>query len=170
MSFSSFVRLGKQLQPQLNLLPRRHCSSCISLPPKTFSTSTISRSHSHRPFSTTMAKDKQNGDHSVAAKQTGEQEDAHQYQAGGTTHHEKDQWKHREPYRVHDKAENFDVKWEGGCHCGKVTYQLSRDKPLASKYCHCSTCQRLHGVSSHTSLRAPFTLVRKSNADMHCVV
>ncbi|KAJ9501112.1 hypothetical protein LTR99_006597 [Exophiala xenobiotica] len=69
----------------------------------------------------------------------------HQYQAGDTTHREEDQWKTREPYRVHDKPDNFPVKWEGSCHCGKVTYQLSREKPLAAKYCHCTTCQRLHG-------------------------
>lgn len=77
-----------------------------------------------------------------------DKQEPHQFQAGDTTHREEDQWKFREPYRVHDKAEDFDVKWEGSCHCGKVTYQLSRDKPLAAKYCHCTTCQRLHGVST----------------------
>ena len=76
-------------------------------------------------------------------------EDAHQYQSGSSTDRDIDQWKHREPYRVHEKADNFDVKWEGQCHCGKVQYQLSREKPLAAKYCHCTTCQRLHGVSIH---------------------
>jgi len=80
------------------------------------------------------------------SKMTKKQE-AHQYQAGSSTERDIDQWKHREPYRVRDKAENFDVKWEGQCHCGKVQYQLSREKPLAAKYCHCTTCQRLHGVS-----------------------
>ncbi|KAI1612917.1 Mss4-like protein [Exophiala viscosa] len=74
------------------------------------------------------------------------QED-HQHQAGDTTHREEDQWKFREPYRIQEeKAGDFDVKWEGQCHCGKVQYQLSRDKPLAAKYCHCTTCQRLHGA------------------------
>lgn len=77
---------------------------------------------------------------------TGKQE-AHQYQAGDSTHRKEDEWKHREPYRIHDPAENFEVKWEGECHCGRVQYQLSREKPLAAKYCHCTTCQRLHGVS-----------------------
>ncbi|KAK3320255.1 Mss4-like protein [Cercophora scortea] len=70
----------------------------------------------------------------------------HQYQAGSTTHHEEDQWKHRVPYKINDKAEDFDVKWVGACHCGKVGYELSREKPLKSKYCHCTTCQRLHGA------------------------
>jgi hypothetical protein len=76
-----------------------------------------------------------------------QKQEAHQYQSGNSTDRDIDQWKHREPYRVHKKAENFEVKWEGQCHCGKVQYQLSRDKPLAAKYCHCTTCQRLHGVS-----------------------
>jgi hypothetical protein len=75
-------------------------------------------------------------------------QEAHQYQAGATTHKKEDEWKHREPYRIHDKAEDFEVKWEGQCHCGRVQYELSRDKPLAAKYCHCTTCQRLHGVSA----------------------
>jgi hypothetical protein len=101
---------------------------------------------SQRPFSTSkMAKD----ENQVRAKQTGEKEDSHQYQAGSRTDRKEDEWKHREPYAIHDTEKNgkFDVKWEGSCHCGKVTYQLSREKPLAAKYCHCTTCQRLHGVS-----------------------
>lgn len=57
----------------------------------------------------------------------------------------KDDWKTRAPYKIHDAAKDFDVKHEGSCHCGKVKYQLSREKPLASKYCHCTTCQKIHG-------------------------
>lgn len=72
--------------------------------------------------------------------------EAHQYQAGDSTNRDIDEWKHREPYRVHGGDEDFPVKWNGSCHCGKVKYQLSREKPLAAKYCHCTTCQRLHGV------------------------
>ncbi|KAK4038545.1 Mss4-like protein [Parachaetomium inaequale] len=69
----------------------------------------------------------------------------HQYQAGSTTSREQDQWKERPPYRIHDKAD-FDAKWKGKCHCGAVQYELSRERPLASKYCHCTTCQRMHGA------------------------
>ncbi|KAK4140758.1 Mss4-like protein [Dichotomopilus funicola] len=58
---------------------------------------------------------------------------------------ERESWKEQPPYRVHEVG-NFDVKWKGKCHCGAVEYQLSRDKPLASKYCHCTTCQQLHGA------------------------
>lgn len=71
----------------------------------------------------------------------------HQHQASSTVHRPEDEWKHRAPYRIHDPSEeDFDVKWRGNCHCGRVKYQLSRERPLASKYCHCTTCQRLHGA------------------------
>lgn len=73
-------------------------------------------------------------------------DEPHQHQAGSTTHREEDEWKHRAPYGVHGKNENFEAKWRGGCHCGRVKYELSRERPLASKYCHCTTCQRLHGA------------------------
>ncbi|KAI9707709.1 MAG: hypothetical protein M1836_000671 [Candelina mexicana] len=57
-----------------------------------------------------------------------------------------DEWKHRAPYAIHSDAKDFKVRYEGGCHCGRVKYQLSREKPLDAKYCHCKTCQRLHGA------------------------
>lgn len=60
------------------------------------------------------------------------------------------EWKQRPPYRVHDKADDFDVKYEANCHCGKVQYQLSRREPLDSKLCHCTTCQTQHGTSQST--------------------
>ncbi|KAK7736540.1 hypothetical protein SLS53_006971 [Cytospora paraplurivora] len=73
-------------------------------------------------------------------------DEPHQHQSSSTTHRPEDEWKHRAPYRVHDPQSGFDVKWRGGCHCGRVKYELSRDRPLSSKYCHCTTCQRLHGA------------------------
>ena len=60
---------------------------------------------------------------------------------------EQNEWKYRAPYKVHDNDPNFHVRYEASCHCGKVQYQLSREKPLDSKYCHCTTCQKLHGMS-----------------------
>lgn len=83
----------------------------------------------------------------VEKDKSGAADEAHQFQAGATTDRKEDEWKHREPYRVHNDDDSFPAKWEGSCHCGKVQYQLSREKPLASKFCHCKTCQRLHGVS-----------------------
>ena len=55
-----------------------------------------------------------------------------------------EEWKKNAPYKLHEPAA-FNARYEASCHCGKVTYQLSREKPLAAKYCHCTTCQRLHG-------------------------
>ena len=66
----------------------------------------------------------------------------------GEMHGESNEWKYRAPYSVHDNDPNFHVRYEGSCHCGKVQYQLSREKPLDSKYCHCTTCQKLHGMST----------------------
>lgn len=55
-----------------------------------------------------------------------------------------EEWGSLAPYKVHEKT-NFTVLYDASCHCGRVTYQLSRQKPLDAKYCHCKTCQRLHG-------------------------
>ena len=56
-----------------------------------------------------------------------------------------DHWKVRAPYKIHDPQEGFKVRYEASCHCGKVKYQLSREEPLDSKLCHCTTCQTQHG-------------------------
>lgn len=64
----------------------------------------------------------------------------------GNTEGELNEWKHRAPYKVHDNDPNFHARYEASCHCGKVKYQLSREKPLDSKFCHCTTCQKLHGT------------------------
>ena len=50
-------------------------------------------------------------------------------------------WKSKAPYRIHGPGDGFEAKLEGGCHCGKVRYQLSREVPLDSKLCHCVDCQ-----------------------------
>lgn len=54
-------------------------------------------------------------------------------------------WETDHPYQKPDA--DFKSAWEGACHCGRVRYSLSREKPLASKYCHCTDCQRMHAVS-----------------------
>ena len=56
-----------------------------------------------------------------------------------------EEWKARAPYKLHEKG-SFKARYEGSCNCGKVTYQLNREKPLDAKYCHCTTCQTLHGA------------------------
>lgn len=70
----------------------------------------------------------------------------HQHQAGSTTHRPEDQWKFRPPYSLASPSDSIPVKWRGKCHCGAIRYSISRARPLAAKYCHCTTCQRLHGA------------------------
>ncbi|KAI9822598.1 MAG: hypothetical protein M1827_000317 [Pycnora praestabilis] len=70
---------------------------------------------------------------------------------GGPHEQEKDEstsgdWKQRPPYNIRGDDPSFQVKYEAHCHCKRVSYQLSREKPLDAKYCHCGTCQRLHGA------------------------
>jgi len=57
------------------------------------------------------------------------------------------EWKTKAPYKIHEPNEHFKVRYEASCHCGKVHYQLSREEPLDSKLCHCTTCQTQHGMS-----------------------
>ncbi|KAK3047845.1 hypothetical protein LTR09_010820 [Extremus antarcticus] len=59
---------------------------------------------------------------------------------------EKELWKYREPYMVHERDEEFKAIYDGSCHCGEVKFQLSREYPLASKLCHCTTCQKQHAA------------------------
>lgn len=71
-------------------------------------------------------------------------------QTGATTgevRNSTEEWKQLPPYRT-AKGGNagMDKKWTAHCHCGRVRYWLSRDKPLASKFCHCIDCQGLHGA------------------------
>jgi len=53
-------------------------------------------------------------------------------------------WATKAPYAP--PANDFDIKLQGSCHCGHVMYNLSRDKPLASKFCHCNDCKIIHGA------------------------
>ncbi|KAJ3568940.1 hypothetical protein NPX13_g6249 [Xylaria arbuscula] len=52
-------------------------------------------------------------------------------------------WKNRAPYRTTDANEKFHKRHTAHCHCGRVKYWLSREKPLAAKFCHCIDCQAL---------------------------
>lgn len=108
-----------------------------------------------RHFSTSiiMAKDQ---DH----------QDQHQDQCRGDSTSGISEWKKRPPYQVHDKNEDFDVKYEANCHCERVKYQLSRSEPLDSKLCHCTTCQTQHGTLTPTP-RYPCTSIHPSLAPPH---
>ncbi|KAI5792392.1 Mss4-like protein [Peziza echinospora] len=50
---------------------------------------------------------------------------------------------HRIPYR---NPTTEKIYHHGRCFCGKVTFTVHRPMPVGSKYCHCKTCQRLHGA------------------------
>lgn len=43
------------------------------------------------------------------------------------------------------------MKIDGGCHCGKISYQAEAD-PEKVLICHCSDCQKLSGTSFRTVL------------------
>ncbi|KAI1084248.1 Mss4-like protein [Whalleya microplaca] len=59
---------------------------------------------------------------------------------------ENEEWKNKSPYRTSPANEQFTKRWTAHCHCGRIKYWLSREKPLASKFCHCIDCQALHGA------------------------
>jgi hypothetical protein len=73
---------------------------------------------------------------------------------------EHNEWKFDAPYKIHSKdGEGFKALYEGSCHCGRVKYQLSRERPLDAKFCHCTTCQVIHGIAhspTYPSIRPPF--------------
>lgn len=55
--------------------------------------------------------------------------------------------KSRPPYALSDekKKNGFNAKYTGKCYCGNVTFEVDSD-PLDATYCHCRTCQHLHGM------------------------
>ncbi|KAI0096009.1 Mss4-like protein [Nemania sp. FL0031] len=56
-------------------------------------------------------------------------------------------WQNRPPYRTTtDTNASFQRRYKAHCHCGRVKYWLSRERPLAAKFCHCVDCQALHGA------------------------
>ncbi|PSS23317.1 hypothetical protein M430DRAFT_71846, partial [Amorphotheca resinae ATCC 22711] len=52
-------------------------------------------------------------------------------------------WKSQPPYKSHA---SFRALYSGRCHCGLVQYEISSAQPLDAKFCHCRTCQVLHGA------------------------
>jgi hypothetical protein len=53
-----------------------------------------------------------------------------------------------EPYR-----REIDMKIDGGCHCGNITYTAEID-PENVGICHCTDCQTFSGSAFRTSVRA----------------
>jgi hypothetical protein len=52
----------------------------------------------------------------------------------------------RPPYSLSDENKDSKALYTGTCFCEKVKYEIFRDKPLDAKFCHCPTCQKLHGA------------------------
>ena len=44
------------------------------------------------------------------------------------------------------------MRVEGGCHCGKITYEAEID-PETVSICHCTDCQTLSGSAYRTNVR-----------------
>ncbi|KZZ87987.1 Mss4-like protein [Ascosphaera apis ARSEF 7405] len=55
-------------------------------------------------------------------------------------------WKNQPPYGGFDVEKISQAEWSGGCHCGSVKYEIYKKKPLDAKFCHCTTCQKMHGA------------------------
>lgn len=64
----------------------------------------------------------------------------------GAIRNSAESWKSQPPYQTTPSNSHFDKKWTAHCHCGRVKYWLSRERPLATKFCHCVDCQGLHGA------------------------
>ena len=41
------------------------------------------------------------------------------------------------------------MKFDGGCHCGKITFEAEAD-PEGARICHCTDCQQLSGSAFRT--------------------
>ena len=54
-------------------------------------------------------------------------------------------WKHQEPYLPAKDDEGFKIQHKASCMCGQIQYVVDSD-PVAAKYCHCTSCQTLHGM------------------------
>ncbi|MDZ4735470.1 MAG: GFA family protein [Rhodospirillaceae bacterium] len=46
------------------------------------------------------------------------------------------------------------MRVDGGCHCGRITYQAEID-PALVLICHCTDCQAISGTAFRVSLRTP---------------
>jgi hypothetical protein len=52
------------------------------------------------------------------------------------------------------QAKETEMHIEGGCHCGKITYQAEVD-PDTAGICHCTDCQTFSGSAFRTVVQAP---------------
>jgi len=62
---------------------------------------------------------------------------------GNSNEDESIRWRKLAPYG--NVFREDEIKYKGRCHCGSIRINVCSD-PLDSKYCHCQTCQKLHGA------------------------
>lgn len=62
-------------------------------------------------------------------------------------------WKHQAPYLHPKDEEDFKVQHKANCMCGEIQYVVDSD-PVAAKFCHCTSCQILHGMSAASAQTA----------------
>jgi hypothetical protein len=58
--------------------------------------------------------------------------------------------------------EEDEMRLDGGCHCGAITYEATAD-PERTSICHCTDCQTLTGTAFRVTIQVPeqdFTLTR----------
>lgn len=128
-------------------LPRAFNSLSVSARPTSSLTRPFARphfvytysAHSHRMSSSSPAHKKQKMSDSNSHKQ---HVAPHEEESVEGIH----AWKKKAPYKIHDSNDDFKAIYEASCHCGKVKYELSRETPLDSKLCHCTTCQTQHAA------------------------
>ena len=101
-----------------------------------------------RAFSFTSFRAMANTSESAAERSGTSHEHPHQQRAKEQHSEGHNAWKTRPPYAIPNEDDGFEAKYNASCHCGKVEYQLSRERPLDSKLCHCGTCQTQHGELS----------------------
>lgn len=52
----------------------------------------------------------------------------------------------RAPYSQQPLDQFGEARWRAHCQCGNVSYRLRSERPLMAKFCHCRSCQVLHGA------------------------
>lgn len=55
-------------------------------------------------------------------------------------------WQQEIPYKLCAQDDkDFKIRYRSSCLCGTVEYAVDED-PCGAKFCHCTGCQRLHGM------------------------
>ena len=62
-------------------------------------------------------------------------------------------WQLEPPYLLTSEDKDFKPMYESSCVCGAVRYAVDCE-PKSAKFCHCTSCQRLHGKQDEPPLCA----------------